>query len=66
MFHIPLSCDILGDLRKEYIYVCMYVYMKGNWMKPVLHTNIHLKKPAGTLNKRLGSQNHQHKLPQNS
>ena len=24
MFHIPLSCDILGDLRNEYMYVCMY------------------------------------------
>ena len=24
MFHIPLSCDILGDLRNEYMYICMY------------------------------------------
>jgi hypothetical protein len=24
MFHIPLSWDSLGDLRNEYVYVCMY------------------------------------------
>jgi hypothetical protein len=29
MFHIPLSCDILGDLRNEYIY--MYVSSQNRY-----------------------------------